>query len=103
MRLEKIAETELQYEPGVRVFASAEAGVDPAGLAKLEQGLEGADLAAPPVALPDFHLKGDKEMPSSIAVATRDTIIQSRRPHCGSWVGPKPTLPIRRRILRRAC
>ena len=74
MRLEKIAETELQYEPGVRVFASAEAGVDPAGLAKLEQGLEGADLAAPPVALPDFHLKGDKEMPSSIAVATQDTI-----------------------------
>jgi hypothetical protein len=25
------------------------------------------------VALPDFHFKGDKEMPSSIAVATRET------------------------------
>jgi tRNA-splicing ligase RtcB (3'-phosphate/5'-hydroxy nucleic acid ligase) len=86
VRLEKIAETELQYEPGVRVFASAEAGVDPAGLAKLEQGLEGADLAAPPVALPDFHLKGDKEMPSSIAVATTGTVrptLTSASVNCG--------------------
>ena len=33
-----------------------------------------ADLAAPAVVLPDFHLKGDKEMPSSIAVATANTI-----------------------------
>jgi tRNA-splicing ligase RtcB len=86
VRLETIADTELQHEPGVRVFASAEAGVDPAGLAKLEQGLEGADLAAPPVALPDFHLKGDKEMPSSIAVATTDTVrptLTSASVNCG--------------------
>jgi RNA-splicing ligase RtcB len=40
----------------------------------LREGAEGADLAAPAVALPDFHLKADKEMPSSIAVATRETI-----------------------------
>ena len=36
--------------------------------------LQTADLAAPAVVLPDFHFKDDKEMPSSIAVATRDTI-----------------------------
>jgi RNA-splicing ligase RtcB len=86
VRLETVADTELQYEPGVRVFASAEAGADPTGLAKLEEGLEGADLAAPPVALPDFHLKGDKEMPSSIAVATTSTVrptLTSASVNCG--------------------
>jgi tRNA-splicing ligase RtcB len=58
----------------VRVFDSREAPADPAALARLREGLAQADLAAPAVALPDFHLKGDKEMPSSIAVATRDTV-----------------------------
>jgi RNA-splicing ligase RtcB len=84
--LETIPDTELQQERGVRVFASADAGADPAGLAKLEEGLEGADLAAPPVALPDFHLKGDKEMPSSIAVATTNTVrptLTSASVNCG--------------------
>jgi RNA-splicing ligase RtcB len=58
----------------VRVFDSAAAPADPRALAQLRTGVADADLAAPPVALPDFHLKGDKEMPSSIAVATRETI-----------------------------
>lgn len=58
----------------VRIFESRDDPADPDALAHLREGLMGADLAAPPVVLPDFHLKGDKEMPSSIAVATRDTI-----------------------------
>lgn len=58
----------------VRVFDSADLRADPVGLEALRAGVEGADLAAPPIALPDFHFKGDKEMPSSIAIATRDTI-----------------------------
>ncbi|MBX5468897.1 MAG: RtcB family protein [Thermoleophilaceae bacterium] len=60
--------------PGLRIFDSAEAPADPVGLAAMREGLADADLAAPPAVLPDFHFKGDKEMPSSIAVATRDTI-----------------------------
>ena len=59
---------------GVRVFESAATPADPIALAQLQSGVAGTDLAAVPVALPDFHLKGDKEMPSSIAVATQDTI-----------------------------
>jgi RNA-splicing ligase RtcB len=58
----------------VRVIESPALRADPAALRVLEEGVRGADLAAPPVALPDFHHKGDKEMPSSIAVATRSTI-----------------------------
>jgi tRNA-splicing ligase RtcB len=58
----------------VRVFDSADAPADPGALAVLREGVAGADLAAPAAVLPDFHLKADKEMPSSIAVATRETI-----------------------------
>jgi len=58
----------------VRVFESADSPADPVGLAALRDGVANADLAAPAAALPDFHFKGDKEMPSSIAIATRDTI-----------------------------
>jgi len=60
--------------PRVRVFDSADAPAHPLALAKLEEGVADADLAAPAVVLPDFHHKGDKEMPSSIAVATEGTI-----------------------------
>jgi tRNA-splicing ligase RtcB len=70
----------------VRVFDSHEAPADPDALARLRDGLAGADLAAPAVALPDFHHKGDKEMPSSIAVATLDTIrptLSSASLNCG--------------------
>ena len=73
--------TTLHYERGeeyaaqdVRVFESAEAPADPVALAVLREGVAEADLAAPAAVLPDFHLKDDKEMPSSIAVATRETI-----------------------------
>jgi RNA-splicing ligase RtcB len=73
-------------EPHVRVFDSIEAPADPFALAALERGVADADLAAPAVALPDFHLKGDKEMPSSIAVATEETIrttLTSASLNCG--------------------
>jgi tRNA-splicing ligase RtcB len=58
----------------VRVFDSPDLPADPVGLGVLAAAVRGADLAAPAVALPDFHFKADKEMPSSIAVATRSTI-----------------------------
>ncbi len=58
----------------VQIFESAASPADPRALAVLAHGVAEADLAAPAVVLPDFHLKPDKEMPSSIAVATRDTI-----------------------------
>jgi RNA-splicing ligase RtcB len=70
----------------VRVFDSADAPADPRALARLREGLADADLAAPPVVLPDFHHKDDKEMPSSIAVATRNTIrpaLTSASVNCG--------------------
>jgi RNA-splicing ligase RtcB len=59
---------------GVRTFESVDSPVDPVALAVLREGVATADLSAPAAVLPDFHLKDDKEMPSSIAVATRGTI-----------------------------
>ncbi|WP_329262524.1 RtcB family protein [Streptomyces sp. NBC_01478] len=56
------------------VFDSTEAPADPALLARVRGGTGTADLAAPPVVLPDFSHKGKSEMPSSIAVATRGAI-----------------------------
>src|SRR4051812_31294391 len=58
----------------IRVFDSDAAPADEIALEALRQGVAGIDLAAPAVALPDFHFKDDKEMPSSMAIATRDTI-----------------------------
>ncbi len=58
----------------VRVFESAASPADPVALRALRASAAEADLAAPAVVLPDFHFKVDKEMPSSIAVATRETI-----------------------------
>ncbi|HXM58282.1 MAG TPA: RtcB family protein [Candidatus Dormibacteraeota bacterium] len=60
--------------PRAAVFDSERAPVDRAVLGRFEASLAGADLAAPPVVLPDFHHKRSLEMPSSIAVATRDAI-----------------------------
>lgn len=71
---------------GVEVFDSAGAPVDQFALQRLAEGTAEADLVAPPVALPDFHLKGDKEMPSSTAVATSETIrptLTSASLNCG--------------------
>jgi tRNA-splicing ligase RtcB (3'-phosphate/5'-hydroxy nucleic acid ligase) len=70
----------------VRVFDSSYAPADPIAVDTLRRGIDGADLAAPAVALPDFHLKRDKEMPSSIAVATEGTIrpvLTSASLNCG--------------------
>jgi RNA-splicing ligase RtcB len=65
---------EQEAATNVRIFEGPDSRADPAALAVLLDGVEGADLAAPAAVLPDFHLKDDKEMPSSIAVATRETI-----------------------------
>ena len=64
----------MESETDVRVFDNAESPADPIALAALREEVADADLAAPAAVLPDFHFKDDKEMPSSIAVATRDTI-----------------------------
>jgi tRNA-splicing ligase RtcB (3'-phosphate/5'-hydroxy nucleic acid ligase) len=58
----------------VTIFDSPDAPAPAQALGALRDGLASADLAAPAVVLPDFHHKGDKEMPSSIAVATEGTI-----------------------------
>src|SRR5213083_3747985 len=67
-------ETAYEANGVVRVFESDASPADPLALGLLRGGAAEADLAAPAIALPDFHLKDDKEMPSSIAVATRETI-----------------------------
>jgi len=59
---------------GPRVFDSADVPADAATLERLRRGTAGVDLAAPAVVLPDFHHKPKLEMPSSIAVATTQTI-----------------------------
>ena len=43
----------------IRIFESVDSPADPHALAVLERGVAGADLAAPAVVLPDFHLKPD--------------------------------------------
>lgn len=58
----------------VRVFDSPRLPADRPALALLRRAVTGIDLAAPAAVLPDFHHKADKEMPSSIAVATTDTL-----------------------------
>jgi RNA-splicing ligase RtcB len=55
-------------------------------VAALRHRVEGADLAAPPVVLPDFHHKSKMELPSSVAVATTGTIrpdLTSSSVNCG--------------------
>jgi tRNA-splicing ligase RtcB len=60
------------YQP--RIFDSADHPVRLDSLALLNQGIKDIDLAGPPAVLPDFYHKRLMEMPSSIAVATRETI-----------------------------
>jgi tRNA-splicing ligase RtcB len=70
----------------VVVLDSPDAPADPAALDIVRERLAGVELAAPPVVLPDFHHKGNMEMPSSIAVATRDCvwpILTSASVNCG--------------------
>jgi tRNA-splicing ligase RtcB len=69
-----------------RVFDSAEAPAERRILEQLRSDVEDIDLAAPPVVLPDFHHKSSMEMPSSVAVATLDTIrptLTSASVNCG--------------------
>ena len=68
------------------VFESRDAPADRHVLAAFESSLCGARLAAPPVVLPDFYQKPIQEMPSSIAVATLDSIqmtLTSSALNCG--------------------
>jgi tRNA-splicing ligase RtcB (3'-phosphate/5'-hydroxy nucleic acid ligase) len=70
----------------VRVLDSPLAPAATPLLEKLGGCVEDADLAAPPVVLPDFCHKHSMEAPSSIAVATRDTIrptLTSSALNCG--------------------
>ena len=69
-----------------RVFESIDAPADRDTLAELVADLRDVDLAAPPVVLPDFHHKRNMETPSSVAIATRDTIrptLTSSSLNCG--------------------
>ena len=77
---------ESSSEASVRVFDNEDAPADPVALAHLRNELNGADLAAPAIVLPDFHHKHNMEMPSSIAVATEQTIrptLTSASVNCG--------------------
>ena len=69
-----------------RIFDSPEIPADPGVLAEMHAVVADADLAAPPVVLPDFHHKSNMELPSSVAVATRGTIrptLTSASVNCG--------------------
>jgi len=85
-----------QHEPAVpvrliggpvRVFDDPDllpADVD--SLQAVQSMVRGTDLVAPPVVLPDFHHKSKMELPSSVAVATRDTVrpdLTSSSVNCG--------------------
>jgi len=58
----------------VRMFDSPDHVLDEEAAARLAALVKDADLAAPPVALPDFHQERNMEAPCSIAVATREFI-----------------------------
>lgn len=69
-----------------RVFESDGCPADSSVVELLESELADADLAAPPMVLPDNYRKKSMEMPSSIAVATRETIrptLTSAALNCG--------------------
>jgi tRNA-splicing ligase RtcB len=69
-----------------RVFDSPGTPAAPEALAGLRTMVGDADLAAPPVVLPDFHHKSNMELPSSVAVATRGSIrptLTSASLNCG--------------------
>lgn len=80
------------------VFDSRDVRADPVLLDRLRDGTATADLAAPPVVLPDFCHKDKSEMPSSIAVATRRAIrpaLTDAALNCGMALAtldiPRPT------------
>jgi tRNA-splicing ligase RtcB len=72
--------------PPPRVFDSAAIPAAEDALAGLHSTVGDADLAAPPVVLPDFHHKSNMELPSSVVVATRGSIrptLTSASVNCG--------------------
>ena len=72
--------------PAPRVFDSEQIPAAQGALADLRATVGGADLAAPPVVLPDFHHKSNMELPSSVAVATRASVrptLTSASVNCG--------------------
>jgi tRNA-splicing ligase RtcB len=74
----------IDHEP--RIFASRLHEAESKPLEILGAELKDADLVAPPVVLPDFYHKHNMEMPSSIAVATRNSIrptLTSASVNCG--------------------
>jgi RNA-splicing ligase RtcB len=69
-----------------RVYDSKEMPAPEQALRELRSTVGDADLAAPPVVLPDFHHKSNMELPSSVAVATRASIrptLTSASLNCG--------------------
>lgn len=69
-----------------RIFESDQAPSDPVTVEELTEDLHDVDLAAPPVVLPDFHRKRNMETPSSVAIATRESIrptLTSSSLNCG--------------------
>ncbi len=68
------------------IFDSEAAPADPQVLDSLRTTVGDADLAAAPVVLPDFHHKSSMELPSSVAVATLDSVrptLTSASVNCG--------------------
>ncbi len=68
------------------VFDGPELPARPALLSTVDRQLSTVDLAAPPVVLPDFHHKSSMELPSSVAVATVDSVrptLTSASVNCG--------------------
>src|SRR6266852_4205518 len=82
-----IARAKQEPGPEPRVFDSKEMPAAEQALDDLRGTVgDGADLAAPPVVLPDFHHKSNMELPSSVAVATRGSIrptLTSASVNCG--------------------
>lgn len=80
--------------PDPTIFDSGQIPASERALADLRSTVGGADLAAPPVVLPDFHHKSNMELPSSVAVATRTSIrptLTSASVNCGMALMTLPT------------
>ncbi len=70
----------------IRVFDGAQSPADGAALTTVRDQVAGLDLAAPAVVLPDFHHKSNMELPSSVVVATADSVrptLTSASVNCG--------------------
>lgn len=70
----------------IRVFDGATSRADAEALATVRSTVTGLDLAAPAVVLPDFHHKSNMELPSSVVVATAESVrptLTSASVNCG--------------------